>query len=137
METTSTSNAPVYIVDDHTDDQKIIREAFQEIFPSVTVQFFSNGIELILQLEKKARQLPRFIMMELKMPLMCGIETLKWIRHNKNYKNLPVIMLSSSSNERDINLCYQLGANSYLIKPCKAGLYVNIIEGLKRYWIQA
>jgi CheY-like chemotaxis protein len=121
-----------FIVDSDSLSRTKLECAIRKEFPLIPVDLFSNGIELILRLEHCAEKIPGLILMELKMPLMGGIETLKWIRKNKYYSTVPVIIFSSSSAESDINRCYQLGANSYIIKPF-TNIYDHVVSGLKRF----
>jgi CheY-like chemotaxis protein len=130
----SPADSEIYVVDDDDDERKALKNAFNKIFPDKTIHFFSNGMELVLKLDKHLKQLPKLILIELYMPLMCGIETLKWIRNNKRFKTIPVIVYGTTATESEINRCYYLGANSFILKPSHVTVYENLVNNLKRYF---
>lgn len=74
------------------------------------------------------------ILLDLKMPKLNGIQTLKIIKSNINTRNIPVVMLSSSKERNDIAECYRWGVNSYVVKPLDISVYQNNIKQLANYW---
>jgi CheY-like chemotaxis protein len=135
METTAPKDHLVYIVDDDEDDKLFIRAAFEKLVPDLALKLFSNGRELIAEFQKNGRLFPDFILMDLNMPVMCGLDALKWIRSHAP-SEIPVIIFSTSSNKEDIALCYESGANGYISKPNRFGLYEQIALKLKEKWIK-
>ena len=79
--------------------------------------------------------LPALMLLDLKLPGMSGFEVLLWLRQQPGLKRLPVVVLTSSKENTDINRAYELGANSYLVKPASFDALVNIIERLNHYWL--
>lgn len=77
---------------------------------------------------------PRLIMLDLKMPKVGGIEVLQRIKSNENTKIIPVVMLTSSAEERDIVESYKLGVNSYLVKPVDFTQFVDVVSEAGLYW---
>jgi CheY-like chemotaxis protein len=77
---------------------------------------------------------PRLIMLDLKMPKVNGIEVLQRIKSNEVTKIIPVVMLSSSAEERDIVESYKLGVNSYLVKPVDFTKFVDVVANAGLYW---
>lgn len=77
---------------------------------------------------------PLVIFLDLKMPLINGIEILKELRHDVRTKNIPIVVFTSSDQDNDILESYQLGANSYVIKPVQFEKFANTIRDLINYW---
>ena len=79
--------------------------------------------------------LPDLLLLDLKMPRMDGFETLRWLRLQPGLKALRVVVLTSSEEIRDVNLAYQLGANSFLVKPIDFEAFVKVSQAISGYWI--
>ena len=73
--------------------------------------------------------------MDLKMPRRSGLEVLAWLRQQPGLKRLPVVVLTSSNQSPDINRAYDLGANSYLVKPAGFDSLVELVKNLDMYWL--
>lgn len=78
--------------------------------------------------------LPALVLLDLKMPRRTGFEVLDWLRRQPNLKRLPVIILTSSKHEADINWTYEHGANSYMVKPVGFDSLVQMGKGIHQYW---
>ena len=78
---------------------------------------------------------PKVILLDLKMPKVNGIEVLQRIRHDERTKNIPVVMLTSSKEDPDIKACYDLGVNSYVVKPVAFEEFQKAITDLGLYWM--
>ena len=94
----------------------------------------ADGVEA-LEFLKSATQVPRVIMLDLKLPKLNGLEVLKQIRANENTKSIPVVVLTSSKEDRDLQAAYELGVNSYIVKPVEFDKFVKAIETLGLYWV--
>jgi two-component system response regulator len=81
------------------------------------------------------QQQPRVILLDLKLPLISGVEVLRRIRAEPRLRNVPVVVLTSSSEERDLSDCYALGANSYIVKPVDFAQFSEAIRSLGLYWM--
>lgn len=77
---------------------------------------------------------PAVILLDIKMPRMNGIEVLKHIRSIEKFKLIPVIMVTSSAEEKDLVESYKLGANSYVVKPIDVAQFLDAIKVLGQYW---
>ena|SRR5438477_3802653 len=78
---------------------------------------------------------PALVLLDLKMPRRTGFEVLDWIRGQATLKRLPVIVLTSSKHEADINWTYEHGANSYLVKPVGFEALVQMVKAIEHYWL--
>src|SRR5581483_1819182 len=101
--------------------------------------FVQDGEQLIHYLKARTRTpenpIPELLLLDIKMPKVNGFEVLEWIRRQPGLKRLLIIMLTSSDEPHDINRAYDLGANSYLVKPCSMERLTGIAEHLYNYWI--
>ena len=75
-------------------------------------------------------------LLDLKMPKLNGFDVLRWLREQPELRRLIVTVLSSSDESADVNLAYDLGANSYVVKPGSLTGYTNIVEKLRDYWLE-
>jgi CheY-like chemotaxis protein len=104
------------VADDDEDDQMLLKEAIQEFSDSIVTTIIPDGKQLMNFLNKGNK--PELILLDLNMPYKNGTECLLEIRANEQLRNLPVVILSTSRNIRDIELCFNLGANLFFTKPC-------------------
>jgi CheY-like chemotaxis protein len=77
---------------------------------------------------------PRVVLLDLKLPKVGGLEVLKAIRANERTATTPVVVLTSSAEDRDLNDCYRLGVNSYIVKPVEFDAFFQAVEQLGLYW---
>src|SRR6476620_11018009 len=111
----------ILIAEDNLNDVFLLKNAFKEAAPKMRVNVVGNGEELIDFL--KARReggetpIPGLILLDLKMPKVDGFEALEWIRHHPEFSRMLVVVFSSSGEAGQVNRAYDLGANSYLMKP--------------------
>ena len=84
---------------------------------------------------RPADEFPRVILLDLKMPKMSGIDVLHRIKADDRTKHIPVVVLTSSKENPDLAICYQLGANSYIVKPVVFEDFLNAIAELGFYWL--
>lgn len=84
---------------------------------------------------RPADEFPRVILLDLKMPKMSGIDVLRRIKADDRTKHIPVVVLTSSKENPDLAICYQLGANSYIVKPVVFEDFLNAIAELGFYWL--
>jgi CheY-like chemotaxis protein len=117
----------IVLADDDEDDREIFRLALNELNLPVDVVYKENGSQLIKYLVDET---PDVIFLDLNMPLVNGFECLKIIRNNTVLQQIPVIILSTSSGTMDIDKCYQMGANYYIVKPFSHKDLATIINRL-------
>ena len=85
---------------------------------------------------RDVRQRPKVVLLDLKLPKMDGIEVLRRIRADERTKQVPVVVLTSSREVRDVSSAYQLGANSFIVKPVEFETFLNVISETGLYWVK-
>ncbi len=78
---------------------------------------------------------PALILLDLKMPKLSGPEVLRQLKANPETRSIPVVILSSSREPRDLELCYQIGANAYVVKPVEYQQFVETVRVLRQFWL--
>ena len=133
----------ILIAEDREDDILLILRALKRAEVVNPVQIVRNGEEAISYLKGEGKfanrdefPLPSLLLLDLKMPRTDGLETLRWIRQQPGLKALRVIVLTSSDHIHDVNQAYQLGANSFLVKPMDFENFIAIGKFLKDYWLR-
>jgi CheY-like chemotaxis protein len=127
----------IFIVDDDPDDRQLILDAFLENNPGIDYVFIETGTQLIETLEKtEPDNYPSIILLDLNMPGMLGLHALKEIRDNKNYSQIPIIILTTSSFGQDETSSYKLGANCFIRKPQSFAELKLIADSLIRLWLK-
>jgi len=134
--------AVILLVEDREDDVFLIRKAFERAGLSNPVQVVRDGEQAISYLagERKFSNraeypLPWLILLDLKMPRVDGFEVLRWIRKQPGFNRIVVIVLTSSEEIRDVNRAYQLGANSFMVKPLEFENAVQVSKLIQQYWL--
>lgn len=131
----------VLIADDDEDDRLLARDALDKNTLPKNLRFVSGGEELLRYLRCEegdtSRPRPGIILLDLNMPGMDGRETLAAIKADPRLRNIPVIVLTTSGFERDVQAAYDLGASSYVLKPSTFAGLVDTLDVLIRYWLQA
>ena len=130
----------ILIVDDSTKDVELTISALAENNLANEVVVAEDGEEALDYLYKRGKFTndsgdPAVILLDIKMPKMDGIEVLKHIRSDPKFKYIPVIMVTSSREERDLVESYKLGANSYVVKPVDIFQFIDAIKVLGQYWV--
>jgi two-component system response regulator len=128
------NGAYVLIAEDDIDDRMLLQTAFEETGIKNRIEFVGNGCELLDFLYKEDRNSPRFILLDLNMPKKDGRETLKELKQHPSFKKIPVVIFTTTKNESEVNRCYELGANSYIVKPDSFESLVKITAALCNYW---
>jgi CheY-like chemotaxis protein len=104
--------------DDDLDDQEFFQSMVKEFDPSISVVVVNNGLELLQYLNNISKgNLPCCIVLDINMPIWDGIKTLKALKVEEKYKNIPVIMFTTSRSLRDNELSLKLGAQGFITKP--------------------
>jgi len=130
------------LVEDNEDHVLLIRRAFVKSKVLNPLQVVRTGEDSIAYLEGTGRfsnraefPLPSVILLDLKLTGMDGFEVLRWIRQQPGFRAVRIVVLTSSNAIRDVNLAYQLGANSFLVKPVDFEDFVRVTQALQGYWL--
>ena len=129
----STLESTVWLVDDDEDDQRFICSAFLDGAPSIQVRTLDDGEELLPALAS-CEQLPRLILLDINMPRQNGFETLEALRNSPAFAHLPVIMLTTSSDNEDRQRSLRLGANQFMTKPLSYKQLRQMAHALSEQW---
>ena len=130
----------ILYAEDNTNDIELTLTAFKDCNLANKVDVVRDGQEAIDYLfyrgkyENREKYTPAFVLLDLKMPKMDGIEVLKIIRESEEYANLPVVMLTSSQIESDVYKSYELGVNAFVIKPIEFDEFVKAVKGIGYFW---
>ncbi|TAE32583.1 MAG: response regulator [Cytophagales bacterium] len=131
----ATDSAPwVWLVDDDSDDQLLVKAAFKQANPDVTVHTIDDGDQLLSQLNKTST-LPKLVLLDLNMARMGGFETLRAVRLALPDVQIPIVILTTSSNNNDLKQAIQQGANAFVSKPSEYGKLVELTKELSAQWL--
>ena len=140
--TNPTRPARILLVDDNTDDVELALLAFREARVSNPVEVARSGQEALDRLSGRTRRpdgrpypLPDLVLLDLKMPVIDGFEVLRQMKMAPILQMIPVVVLTSSSQEGDRVLSYATGVNSYLVKPVSLDGMVRVASAVANYWL--
>jgi two-component system response regulator len=132
----------ILLVEDNPDDVELTHRAFRKNNIGNKVVVAKDGVEALEYLFAKGmyagrdvKELPVVILLDLKLPKIDGMEVLKRIRQDERTKLIPVVILTSSAEQKDVINGYSLGANSYVRKPVEFNQFVEAIRHLGLYWL--
>jgi CheY-like chemotaxis protein len=136
------ADCTVLLVEDNPDDVLLTNRAFKRANLINPIQVVDDGDQAVAYLsgappfEDRGRfPLPVLILLDLKLPRRSGLEVLKWLRAVPGLKRLPVVVLTSSADAGDVNNAYDMGANSYLVKPVGFDALFDMVKVLQPYWL--
>lgn len=127
---------PILVVEDSLDDFEATKRAFDKANLRNHIAHAKSGEEAIAYLNGPETSKPGLILLDLNMPGMDGRRTLEIIKHTEKTKRIPVVILTTSDDERDVQACYALGANTYIQKPVDFDGLISAIRRLKEYWFE-
>ena len=136
-------NPRILLVEDNQDDEDLARLAIECSGVTCEIQVARDGAEALDMLigstigqDKELDAPPRLVLLDLKMPKVSGLEVLKRMRSDPRTKYVPVVVLTSSSERRDLADAYASGANSYIRKPVDLEDFNRIMSGICSYWLE-
>ncbi len=133
----------ILMADDDADDRQLTREALEDARLINDIRFVENGEELLDYLRRQGKYAPPaeaprpgLILLDLNMPRKDGREVLKDIKQDPDLRTIPVVVLTTSKSDEDIYRSYDLGVNSYIVKPVTFEALVDILQTLEKYWFE-
>lgn len=135
---TNPKEVEILLVEDNIQDAELTIHALKKHNLSNRLVWVKDGIEalnLVLGKENNDIPHPKVILLDLKLPKMDGIEVLRQLKSDERTKYIPVVILTSSSEQPDIAECYKLGVNSYIVKPVKFEKFFEAVANMGMYWL--
>jgi CheY-like chemotaxis protein len=133
----------ILMADDDLDDRMLTQDAFEEVRLVNDLHFVEDGEELMNYLHRRGKygdlrdsSLPGLILLDLNMPKKDGREAMKEIKADPDLRRIPIVVLTTSQAEEDILRSYDLGVNSFIIKPVTFESLVNVMKTLAKYWFE-
>lgn len=133
----------ILMADDDADDRRLTKEALEESRLANGIRFVEDGEELMDYLRHKgkyasAQEYPRpgLILLDLNMPRYDGRAALKEIKNDPDLRQIPIVILTTSKADEDVYRSYDLGVNSYIVKPVTFEALVDILQTIEKYWIE-
>jgi CheY-like chemotaxis protein len=129
----------ILIAEDDLDDRFLLQTAFDEAGNHEHLEFVENGVELLeylhaLYAKEEPVTYPGFILLDLNMPKKNGKEVLFELKQHPVFKEIPVIVYTTTKNEVEVKRCYELGANTYIVKPISFESLLKVVHTISNYW---
>ena len=127
-------------VEDDPNDALLFQHACAQAGMKVNHKVAIDGAEALAYLSTSGGEaqdcpIPTLIVLDLNLPLVSGFDVLAWLRNERRLRRLPVVVLTSSNQPNDVKRAYDLGANSYLIKPVELESLITLAKGIEQYWL--
>lgn len=132
---------PVLVVEDNPDDEALALEAFRRNGvpnPVVVVRDGKAALDWLAAAAegRDGRELPALVLLDINLPLIGGVEVLRRLRAHPKLATLPVVVLSTSSEPRDLRDCYGAGANAYVCKPVEFEAFQEAVDTIADFWLR-
>jgi CheY-like chemotaxis protein len=130
----------ILLAEDDLKDVELTVNALNEYNLANDILVVRDGVEALDYLYRRGEFTqepdgnPIVILLDLKMPKMDGIQVLRQIKSDKNLQTIPVVILTSSGESQDMQICYQLGVNAYVVKPVKFADFIESVKGIGLFW---
>jgi two-component system response regulator len=135
-------NVEILFAEDTLDDANLTIRALKKSGFTNRLHHVKDGAEAIdflyckgIYAMRNITEKPKLILLDLKMPKISGLQVLEKIKSDPDFKSIPVVILTSSKENPDIEKCYALGANSYIVKPVDSDNFFNAIKNIGLYWM--
>jgi CheY-like chemotaxis protein len=131
---------PILLVEDSQDDIELITAALEEQNLRNPIDVVRDGEQALDYLHRRGahsadrRPMPSLVLLDLKLPKVDGLEVLEDIRSDERLRHIPVVVLTSSREDRDLLKSYELGTNAYVVKPVKFGDFMAVVKEIGLFW---
>lgn len=127
---------PILLVEDNPMDIYLTRRAFAKRKLTNPLEVARDGEEALTCLSRweEGSPVPVLILLDLKLPKIDGLEVLRELKSHPTFKAIPVVVLTTSAEDGDIQSAYQLGANSYIVKPVDFDRFIEVVKQIELYW---
>ena len=128
---------PILLIEDRAIDRDLTKRAFaRQRRPLKPFQFARDGEEALDYIRRwdAGETPPAFILLDLKLPKVSGLEVLRQVKSHPRFSAIPVIVLTTSAEDRDIQEAYRLGCNSYVVKPIEFDKFAEVASQIEAYW---
>ena len=127
---------PILLVEDNAMDIDLTRRAFARRHLANPIDVARDGEEALARLAEwsAGKPQPVVILLDLNLPKVSGLEVLEALKSHDVYKRIPVVVLTTSGEDADVNSAYTLGANSYIVKPLDFARFTEVAEQVRMYW---
>lgn len=131
------SHRSILLIEDNPLDIDLTKRAFKKRHFINPITVARDGEEALAFIEKweKEEPLPLIILLDLKLPKVHGLEVLRHLKVHDDFRVIPVIVLTSSSDDSDIKTAYELGASSYIVKPVDFDKFLKVVTNIEIYWL--
>jgi CheY-like chemotaxis protein len=128
---------PIVIIEDNPMDVDLTLRAFNQHHLANPIHILRDGEEALTYFQNNSEdaEKPAVIFLDLHLPKVDGLEVLSNIRKNPVYCNVPVVILTTSMEDRDVQQAYKLGANSYIVKPVDFDGFIDVAKNIQLYWL--
>ena len=128
--------SPILLVEDRATDLDLTKRAFARRRLLNPIQVARDGEEALAYIDRweAGAPLPVFILLDLRLPKISGLEVLRFLKNHPKFSAIPVIVLTTSAEDRDIDEAYRLGCNSYIVKPVDFDKFMEVASQIEVYW---
>ncbi|MEQ8905198.1 response regulator [Ekhidna sp.] len=137
-----TNDVQIVLIEDSFDDAELTMRSLKNSNFVNEVVWLKDGEQAINYLQGKGEYAerdtaikPRLILLDLKLPKLSGLEVLERIKKDENLQKIPVVVMTSSKENKDLDRCYELGANSYVVKPINFSNFMEVTKEISMYWV--
>jgi two-component system response regulator len=138
----SFNEVEILLVEDNMNDAELIIRALKKVNLANNVVHLKDGAEALDFIfarnefaERDVKKMPKVILLDIKMPRVDGIEVLRQVKSNELTKLIPIVIMTSSKEEQDIVISYELGVNSFVVKPVEFTDFAKAVSELGLYWV--
>ena len=137
MQTESGIIRPIVLVEDNPMDVDLTLRAFSKRKLANPVLVARDGAEAMAMIdawERGEAEVPALVLLDLKLPKVDGLDVLARIKQHERFKTIPVVVLTTSGEDRDVQAAYRLGTNSYIVKPVSFDKFIEVASHIEIYW---